>query len=68
MTIFNFSSALFQHARDGRDGHFPAARTEQIAEKVIYFVIPDEVRNLSLVLTQEKRDSSTRSAPRNDKI
>jgi hypothetical protein len=67
MTIFKFSSALFQRARDGRDGHFPAARTEQIAEKVIYFVIPGEVRNLSLVLTQEKRDSSARSAPRNDK-
>jgi hypothetical protein len=37
------------------------------AEKVIYFVIPNEVRNLSLVLTREKRDSSVRSAPRNDK-
>jgi hypothetical protein len=39
----------------------------QAAEKVIYFVIPNEVRNLSLVYCQEKRDSSARSAPRNDK-
>jgi hypothetical protein len=33
-----------------------------------YFVIPSEARNLSLIKTQEKRDSSARSAPRNDKI
>jgi hypothetical protein len=31
---------------------------EQAAEKVNYFVIPNEVRNLSLVYTREKRDSS----------
>jgi hypothetical protein len=38
-----------------------------VRKKVIYFVIPNEVRNLSFVETQEKRDSSARSAPRNDK-
>src|ERR1700680_1175248 len=34
---------------------------------IIPFVIPSEARNLSYVQTQEKRDSSARSAPRNDK-
>ncbi len=43
-------------------------RASQLAEKVVYFVIPSEARNLSLIETQEKRDSSARSAPRNDKI
>jgi hypothetical protein len=38
------------------------------AEELIYFVIPSEARNLSLIETREKRDSSARSAPRNDKI
>jgi hypothetical protein len=38
------------------------------AESVIYFVIPSEARNLSLIETQEKRDSSARSVPRNDKM
>jgi hypothetical protein len=41
---------------------------EEAAEKSIYFVIPNEVRNLSWVQTQEKRDSSAKGAPRNDKI
>jgi hypothetical protein len=36
----------------------------QLAEKVVYFVIPSEARNLSLIENQEKRDSSARSAPR----
>ena len=31
------------------------------------FVIPNEVRNLSLIYSQERRDSSARGAPRNDK-
>jgi hypothetical protein len=35
-------------------------------EKVAYGVIPSEARNLSLFKTQEKRDSSARSVPRND--
>ena len=39
----------------------------QASEKAIYFVIPNEVRNLSSVVTHEKSDSSARSAPRNDK-
>jgi hypothetical protein len=39
----------------------------EAAEKVVYFVIPSEARNLSWIETQEKRDSSARSAPRNDK-
>ena len=42
-------------------------QASQVAEKVVYFVIPSEARNLSLIETQEKRDSSARSAPRNDK-
>src|SRR5260370_35768402 len=41
---------------------------EQIAEKVVYFVIPSEARNLSSIETQGKRDSSARSVPRNDKL
>jgi hypothetical protein len=43
-------------------------QAEQTAEKVFYFAIPNEVRNLSLVYAPEKRDSSARSAPRNDKM
>jgi len=43
------------------------AQASQAAQKVIYFVILNEVKNLSLVQMQEKRDSSARSAPRNDK-
>jgi hypothetical protein len=42
-------------------------RLNRSRKRVIYFVIPNEVRNLSLVQTGEKRDSSARSAPRNDK-
>ncbi len=41
---------------------------EQAAEKSIYFVIPNEVRNLSLIEVQEMRDASARSVPRNDKV
>jgi hypothetical protein len=44
------------------------AQAEEAAEKVGYFVIPSEARNLSWIGTQQKRDSSARSAPRNDKI
>jgi hypothetical protein len=40
----------------------------QLAKKVVYFVIPSEARNLSLIETQDKRDSSARGAPRNNKI
>jgi hypothetical protein len=43
-------------------------QAEQLAEKLVYFVIPSEARNLSLMESKEKRDSSARSAPRNDKI
>ena len=43
------------------------AQALQAAEKRIYFAIPREARNLSLIETQEKRDSSARGAPRNDK-
>jgi len=39
-------------------------QVEQAAEKAIHFVILNEVRNLSLVQTQEMKDSSARSAPR----
>ena len=39
---------------------------EQIAEKVVYFVIPSEARNLSSVLTQRKEREIPRFA-RNDK-
>jgi molybdate transport system substrate-binding protein len=38
----------------------------QAAKKVLFAVIPNEVRNLSLSKTQEKRDSSARNVPRND--
>jgi hypothetical protein len=41
---------------------------EQVAEKVPLTVIPNEARNLSVFETQEKRDSSARSAPRNDNV
>jgi hypothetical protein len=40
----------------------------KLTEKVSYFVIPSEARNLSRIETQRKRDSSARCAPRNDKI
>jgi hypothetical protein len=40
----------------------------QAAVKVVYFVIPSEARKLSLIGTQEKRDSSARSVPRNDRM
>jgi hypothetical protein len=40
---------------------------KEAAEKVVYFVILNEVRNFTLVYVQEKRASSARSAPRNDK-
>jgi hypothetical protein len=33
----------------------------------MFFVIPSEARNLSLIECREKRDFSARSAPRNDK-
>src|SRR6202171_4378505 len=45
-----------------------SARTEQVAEKVSLVVIPNEVRNPSVLETQEKRDSSARSVPRNDNV
>jgi hypothetical protein len=37
---------------------------KQVAEKVPLIVIPNEVRNLSPLDTQEKRDSSARGVPR----
>jgi hypothetical protein len=40
---------------------------EEAAEKVSYFVIPNEVRNLSGSKVKRMRDSSARSVPRNDK-
>jgi hypothetical protein len=40
-----------------------AEQVSQALEKVVYFVIPNEARNLSMVETQEKRDSSARSLP-----
>jgi hypothetical protein len=36
--------------------------------KVDYFAVPSEARNLSLMETREKRDSSARCVPRNDKM
>jgi hypothetical protein len=36
----------------------------EVAEKVFYFVIPNEARNLSLIETEEKRHSSARSVAR----
>jgi hypothetical protein len=59
-------SSGFIVAKGGGASQFEAV-AHQAAEKVIYCVIPNEVRNLSLVLSQEKRDSSARSAPRKDK-
>jgi ABC-type Fe3+ transport system substrate-binding protein len=44
------------------------AQSSQFAEIVPLVVIPNEVRNLSVLEIQEKRDSSARSAPRNDKV
>jgi S-adenosylmethionine:tRNA ribosyltransferase-isomerase len=38
------------------------------AEEVPSVVIPNEVRNLSGIKTEEKRDSSARGAPRNDSL
>jgi hypothetical protein len=49
----------------GGTGENPQA--EQVAEKEVCFFIPIEARNLSLIETQEKRDPSARSVPRNDK-
>jgi hypothetical protein len=46
----------------------PVKQAKQGAEKVVYFVIPSEARNLSAILIGEKRDSSARSVPRNDKM
>ena len=43
------------------------SQATKAVKKTLYFVIPNEVRNLSLVYAQEKRDSSARSAPRNDR-
>jgi hypothetical protein len=51
-----------------RTAKVKSRQAEQAAEKVFYFVIPNEVRNLSLVYVPEKRDSSARGAPRNDKM
>ena len=36
--------------------------------KTLLVVIPNEVRNRSAVLAKRKRDSSARSAPRNDNV
>jgi len=38
------------------------------AEKVVYFVIPSEARDLLSRKTEEKADSSGKPAPRNDRI
>jgi hypothetical protein len=40
----------------------------QFAEKITLIVIPNEVRNLSVLKCQEKRDPSARSVPRNDTV
>ena len=45
-----------------------ASAAKKAAEKVDYGVIPSEARNPSLFITQEKRDSSANSVPRNDNI
>jgi iron complex transport system substrate-binding protein len=45
-----------------------AKTPRQVADKAPSVVIPNEVRNLSAFETQEKRDSSTRSVPRNDNV
>jgi hypothetical protein len=42
----------------------PGSSTSEVAEKVPLVVIPNEVRNLSVLETQGKRDFSARSAPR----
>jgi hypothetical protein len=39
-----------------------------VLEKLPLIVIPNEVRNLSVVKTQDRRDSSARSVPRNDNV
>src|SRR6266852_4370274 len=52
--------------RTSRGNNFRPALTD--CGKVLHLVIPSEARNLFLIETQEKRDSSARSAPRNDKI
>jgi len=39
-------------------------RTNRTRKKKLLIVIPNEVRNLSLFKTQEKRDSSARGVPR----
>jgi len=44
----------------------PAAK--EAAEKFLFSVIPSEARNPSSIETQEKRDSSARSMPRNDGV
>jgi hypothetical protein len=43
-------------------------QAEQAAEKMIYFVVPNEVRNISFPTFKPRRDSSARSAPRNEKM
>jgi hypothetical protein len=63
MLTANFCRARLQPCHEAR--RIKAAL--QAAEKVVYFVISSEARNLSLLESQEKRDSSARSAPRNDK-
>jgi len=50
------------------DSRFEESAAKQAAEKVDYGVIPSEARNPSLFITQEKRDSSANSVPRNDNI
>jgi hypothetical protein len=44
------------------------AQASEAAEKVVYFVIPSEARNLSSIEAQETKDASARSARWNDKI
>jgi len=41
---------------------------EEAAEKVLFSVIPSEARNPSSIETQEKRDSSAKTMPRNDGV
>ncbi len=40
----------------------------EFVEKVLLVVIPNKVRNPSLLNAKEKRDSSARSVPRNDSV
>src|ERR1700694_2626893 len=40
----------------------------QLAKKFLLRVIPNEVRNLSVLESEKQRDSSARSVPRNDKV